>query len=101
MAQSGDMIQLLNVNEGVGNTRMAKVKYDIYKQALLDSIPSNDEGVLFTDLPGRVKEHLPQERLSGLGSIGWHVTSVKLDLEARSLIERIPGSKPQRLRRVK
>ncbi|MCZ7544494.1 MAG: hypothetical protein M5R40_13685 [Anaerolineae bacterium] len=34
------------------------------------------------------------------GSVGWHVTTVKLDLEARGLIERVPQSRPQRLRRA-
>ncbi len=32
------------------------------------------------------------------GSINWYVTSVKLDLEARSEVERIPGKRPQILR---
>ena len=32
------------------------------------------------------------------GSIGWYYTTVKLDLEARGEIERIPGSRPQMLR---
>ncbi len=34
------------------------------------------------------------------GSISWYVTTVKLDLEARKVIERVPGSRPQRLRMV-
>ena len=33
------------------------------------------------------------------GSIGWYVTTVKLDLEARGVIERF-GKGPQRLRPV-
>ena len=32
------------------------------------------------------------------GSIGWYTTIVKLDLEARGLIDRIPDKKPQHLR---
>lgn len=34
------------------------------------------------------------------GSIGWYYTTVKLDLEARGIIERVPKSSPQRLRLV-
>jgi hypothetical protein len=43
------------------------------------------------------------EKLEGKfeGSVGWYYTTVKLDLEARKLIERIPGSKPQIIRLVK
>jgi len=32
------------------------------------------------------------------GSISWYVTTVKLDAEARGLIQRVPKSRPQRLR---
>lgn len=32
------------------------------------------------------------------GSIPWYVTTVKLDLEARGTIERVPGQRPQHLR---
>jgi hypothetical protein len=32
------------------------------------------------------------------GSIGWYTTIIKLDLEARGLIELIPDKKPQHLR---
>ena len=34
------------------------------------------------------------------GSVPWYVTTVKLDLEARGVIERVPGARPQRLRRA-
>ena len=32
------------------------------------------------------------------GSISWYVTTVKLDLEAKGMIERIPKVSPQQLR---
>jgi hypothetical protein len=32
------------------------------------------------------------------GAVGWYTTTVKLDLEARGVIQRIPKSSPQRLR---
>ncbi|UCG82698.1 MAG: hypothetical protein JSW38_11000 [Dehalococcoidia bacterium] len=32
------------------------------------------------------------------GSIPWYFESVKLDLEARKVIERVPGKKPQHVR---
>jgi len=35
------------------------------------------------------------------GSISWYVTTVKLDMEARGEIERVPDSNPQQLRLVK
>jgi hypothetical protein len=41
-------------------------------------------------------EHMLMGKLEG--SISWYATMVKLDLEARGEIERIPGSSPQRIR---
>ncbi len=71
---------------GVGGDRAAGGKY---------------KPTAFADLPDLVGKRLSKAQRCGFGSIGWYTTTVKLDLEARGLIERIEGSKPQRLRRVK
>lgn len=34
------------------------------------------------------------------GSVAWYVEVVKLDLEARKMIERVPGTRPQQIRLV-
>lgn len=94
-----EMIQLLNLNQNVGNTRMAREKYEIYRHAILESVPANDKGIPYQQLPDAVRARLPKDRMKELGKVTWHVTSVKLDLEARGLIERIPNTKPQFLRR--
>ena len=99
MTKKEEMLTLLNVNEGVGNTNMAREKYEIYKEAILKAVPADETGISFKDLPKKVKTLLPEDKLNRLGKLTWHVTSVKLDLEARGLIERIPGVKPQHLRR--
>lgn len=71
-----------------------KTKYDQVRAAILDILGDQEE-MTFRDLMAAV-----EERLSGNfeGSIGWYYTTVKLDLEARQLIQRIPDSSPQRLR---
>ena len=99
MAQN-EKVSLLNANPGVGNTRMARSKYLAYREAILAAVPQDASGIPFKELAGKVKTLLPEDRLPELGSVTWHVTAVKLDLEARGLIERIPGCKPQRLRRT-
>lgn len=81
-------------------TRIDKWKYDAVRRAILDAIPADEEGVEFRRLPSLVEERLSPEELINLGSVGWYTTTVKLDLEARKEIERIPGSSPQRLRRL-
>ena len=78
-------------------TRVTKATYDSYRAALLQVIPSDEDGVPFAELRELVLPHLPAG-LSDTTSPGWWTTTVKLDLEARGLIERVPGSKPQRLR---
>ena len=49
----------------------------------------------FKDLPAAVESAL--ERPFD-GSVSWYVTTVKLDLEARGVIVRVPKARPQRLR---
>jgi hypothetical protein len=71
-----------------------KKKYDQIRNAILLVLNDKSE-VLFKDLPGEVEKSLKGKFE---GSITWYVTSVKLDLEARNLVERISGGSPQRLR---
>ena len=96
-SESKEMIQLRNINEGVGNTRMERKKYQIYRDAILQAVSEAPQGILFKELPDRVRKLLPSDAPVALGSVTWHVTSVKLDLEARGLIQRQPGRGPQRL----
>ena len=72
-------------------------KYQTIKQAILVSIEERGE-IPFSELSATVEANLA-EPFSG--SIGWYTTTVKLDLEARGLVERIPGRSPQVLRLVK
>jgi hypothetical protein len=80
-----------NNKEGVNIDR---IKYEAVKSAILDAIDRHGE-ISFQNLMQTVESQLPDFD----GSIPWYVTSVKLDLEARGLIERIPKSSPQRIRR--
>jgi hypothetical protein len=51
-----------------------------------------DGAVTFTQ-PGTLLEDFMQSGFDG--SVLWYYTTVKLDLEARGEIRRVPGSKPQ------
>lgn len=79
--------------------RMRKDLYEQMKTGLLRVIPRHEDGVRAMDLVERLKGNLSRALWAG-SSIQSHATAVKLDLEARKLIERIPGSRPQRLRRL-
>jgi len=80
--------------QGKSGVNISKQKYDLIRESILSSLQAHGE-MTFKDLTEDVRR-----RLEGKfdGSITWYVTSVKLDLEARGLIERIPKKTPQRLR---
>ncbi len=101
--QAGAMMTTRNVNydRGKGGTRVPVEKYEIMKKAILKAVPRAQRGIAFKDLPKAVARHLTRQEKSKFGSISWYATTVKLDLEARGLVERIPGISPQRLRRLK
>lgn len=78
---------------GKTGVNIEKRKYDTMREAILESL--REHGVMtFDDLTADVRR-----RLEGAfaGSISWYVTTVKLDLEARGEIARVPKSSPQRL----
>lgn len=79
---------------GKSGVNLARKKYDMIRDTILEAIRARGE-IDFKDLVEEV-----DHRLAGRfdGSVPWYVTTIKLDLEARGLIDRIPGSKPQRLR---
>ena len=93
--------EVLNVNHPGKTTRIPQEKYDLVSAAILAVVPKETGGVLFTRLPGLVKDRLTAKERDAVGSVDWYVTAVKLDLEARKVIERVPDSSPQRVRRVR
>lgn len=78
-------------NPAKQNISIEKTKYDLMRDAILDVL--NMRGpTTFMKLNMAV-----EERLKGRfeGSIPWYFVTVKLDLEARGEIRRVPKSKPQ------
>ena len=80
-----------------GAVNIPKWKFDAVRRAILDATA---EPIAFADLPAAVGARLTEDERARLGSLGWHVTSVKLEMEVRGEIERSPGRGPQRLRRA-
>lgn len=92
-----ERILCLNPDPENQGTRIDRYKYDLVRGAILGIVPADEEGVYFKDLSKAVEKKLGPEQLKELGSVGWYTTVVKLDLEARGEIKRVPGSKPQRI----
>lgn len=83
---------------GKQGTRIDLWKYQVVRDAILKVVARYPDGVTFKDLPEEVREILDPKDRERLGSVVWYTTTVKLDLEVRGEIERVPGAKPQRIR---
>lgn len=81
---------------GKSGVNISREKYGTIREAMLEVIRTYGGETRFSDLTKEV-----EQRLSG-GFEGWipYVTTIKLDLEARGTIERVPQTGPQRLRLV-
>jgi hypothetical protein len=76
--------------------RIEKTKYDLMRDAILDVLTVRGP-TTFMKLNMAVEEKL---KGSFEGSIPWYFVTVKLDLEARGEIRRVPKSKPQMIEMV-
>jgi len=101
MDETEERIQLRHPDPTKAMPRIIKARYKIVRAAILEAIPPGEEGLPFRELAGRVAAQLTPESLAQVRAIGWYTTSVKLDLEGRGEIERVPGSRPQRLRHAR
>jgi hypothetical protein len=77
---------------GKSGRSIDRQKYETIKRAILSALKNKEltHTELFNDLRKRLKSKFS-------GNIGWYGETVKLDLEARKIIERI-ASKPQKYR---
>ncbi|MCR9219628.1 MAG: hypothetical protein NXI21_05320 [Alphaproteobacteria bacterium] len=76
--------------------RIPRWKYDRVRAAVLDAILAGGS-LAFRDLRDAIAGRIPPAEAAHIGSLSWHATTVKLDLEARGLVRRLPGRGPQRL----
>lgn len=79
--------------EGKQGVNILKRRYEQVKEAITDVLLDNNE-VTFSELTEQVNNRIAR---SFDGAVPWYVTTVKLDLEARGIIRRVPESTPQRL----
>ena len=80
--------------EGKKGVNITKLRYERMKEAIL-AVLSRQEEVSFQELGDLVADELAGKFD---GKILWYVVSVKQDLEARGVIEQIPGRRKQHLR---
>jgi len=101
MTEQLERVQTLHPDPDRAGVRIDRRRYDAMARALLAVIPRRREGVPFADLARLVRPELAGTAFDRGGSIPWYCVTVKLDLEARGRIERVPGARPQRVRRAR
>ena len=76
---------------------ISKEKYEIIRKAIFSTLKKNKE-MPFMKLARAVEKEV---RGTFEGSVTWYVTTVKLDMEARGEVKRVPNSRPQLVKLVK
>ena len=79
-----------------GVTNIPEWKFDAVRSAILDVLRDGD--IAFKDLKAAVGSRMSDDDLKRLGSLGWHVTTIKLELEVRGEVKRMPDQVPQVIR---
>ncbi|WP_339704958.1 hypothetical protein [uncultured Kriegella sp.] len=90
---SADKIMTLHP-QGKSGVNILKRRYDTIKSFIIETIREH------TEITYGALSDLAVEKLSNSfdGKVVWYVVTVKLDLEARNIIERIPKTSPHKLR---
>ena len=85
-----DTIRTLHPEKKQG-VKISREKYEIIRKAILCVLQAEKE-ITFMNLSRAVEKEVNG---NFEGSVTWYVTTVKLDLEARGQIKRVPNSRPQ------
>lgn len=91
-----DVIRTLHPEKKQG-VNISREKYEVIRKSLLSVLRSQKE-MSFMKLSRAVEKEVDGKFD---GSVMWYVTTVKLDLEARGVIQRVPHSRPQLVRLAK
>jgi len=80
--------------KGKKGVNILRRRYDVIKDFIIKTVKKHGE-ITYEDLSDLAEKKLMK---SFDGKVVWYIVSVKLDLEARNIIERIPKTSPHKLR---
>lgn len=83
--------------QGKKGVHILKHKYDVIKDYIIQTLNKEDV-ISYSELSDKAIIDLSP---TFEGKVVWYVVSVKLDLEARKVIERIPKTSPHQIRLCK
>ncbi len=80
--------------QGKKGVNILKRRYDVIKEYILQTVKE------YTEISYSKLDDMANRDLSKTfdGKVSWYIVSVKLDLEARGIIERIPKTSPHKIR---
>lgn len=82
-----------------GVTNIPTWKYDLISGHITDILRgAGAEGMRWAALTPAVGERISADEAERLGKLGWHVVTVKLEMEVRGEIERLAMKGPQTIR---
>ncbi len=81
--------------QGKAGVNILLRRYEQVKTVLLE-IVSETNPIPFDSLTDKAEERLKTEKFDGKPL--WYIVSVKLDLEARGILKRVPKTSPHQLR---
>ena len=87
-------------NTGTTNTRVNPERYAAMSDALLKVLPSDGPGLTWPEIADAVASHVPDGLFPELKTVRWYSICVRLDLEAKGLVERLQEKKRLHFRRV-
>ena len=82
--------------QGKVGVHILKRRYDVIRAYILKTLRQHPN-TTFSDLADQAHTDL---QATFDGKVVWYITTVKLDLEARGLIERVPKTSPHQLKLV-
>lgn len=80
--------------KGLKGVNILLRRYNVIKSYIMDTLEKEKE-ITYQELNDRAEKDLSN---TFDGKVGWYIVSVKLDLEARGIIERIPKTSPHQIR---
>lgn len=80
--------------QGKKGTNILKRRYDVIKDFIIKTLKEHGE-ITYEKVNDLAVDKLSE---SFDGKVVWYIITVKLDLEARGIIERIPKTSPHQLR---
>jgi hypothetical protein len=93
-----ERIEIENVLQPGKTYRVDAAKFAAMREAVLAVLPDAAPGLTASQIKAQVLDRLPQALFPGGDKAGWWIAAVQLDLEAKSVIARVPS--PVRLHRI-